>query len=89
MKFKGKISYSVEKSYPDYSVKFFNNLAADEYMVQDGRKQNWKILSDKEKIGDLLRRKPSVILVAENGLPGLPQIFLFRMAPINSMDFPD
>jgi hypothetical protein len=57
-------------------------------MVQDGRKQNWKILSDKEKLG-IYRRKPSVILVAENGLPGLPQIFLFRMAPINSMDFPD
>ena len=57
MKFKGKISYSVEKSYPDYSVNFFNNLAADEYMVQDGRKQNWKILSDKEKIGGFAAQK--------------------------------
>ncbi|WP_185290738.1 GLPGLI family protein [Chryseobacterium lactis] len=57
VKFKGKILYSVEKSYPDYAVNFFNNLAADEYMVQDARKQNWKILSDKEKIGGFTAQK--------------------------------
>ncbi|MGE8536412.1 MAG: GLPGLI family protein [Chryseobacterium sp.] len=51
IKFKGKISYSVEKVYPDYSVNFFTNLAADEYMVQDARKQEWKIYSDKAEIG--------------------------------------
>ncbi|UTX49793.1 GLPGLI family protein [Chryseobacterium sp. MA9] len=51
IKFKGKISYSVEKMYPDYSVNFFTNLAADEYVVQDARKQEWKIFSDKAEIG--------------------------------------
>lgn len=57
VKFKGKVRYSVEKSYPDYSMDFFNNLAADEYRVQDGRKQRWKILSDKEKIGEFSTQK--------------------------------
>ncbi|MBL1220724.1 GLPGLI family protein [Chryseobacterium sp. L7] len=57
IKFKGKIRYSVEKSYPDYSVNFFNSLGIDIYMVEDGRKQKWKILPDKAKIGELAAQK--------------------------------
>ncbi|TLX26660.1 GLPGLI family protein [Chryseobacterium indologenes] len=57
IKSKGKVYYSVEKMYPDYSVIFFNNLAADEYMVQDSRKQDWKILSDKQKVGGFIAQK--------------------------------
>lgn len=57
VKFKGKIRYSVEKNYPDYSINFFNSLSVDEYMVQDARKQDWKILSDKEKIGEFTAQK--------------------------------
>lgn len=57
IKNKGKVYYSVEKMYPDYSVNFFNNLAADEYMVQDSRRQEWKILLDKEKIGIFTTQK--------------------------------
>jgi len=57
IKFKGKVVHSVEKTYPDYSVRFFNNLSADEYMVQDERKQDWKILPDKEKTGGFSAQK--------------------------------
>lgn len=57
IKFKGKIRYSVEKSYPDYSVSFFNSLGIDRYMVEEGRKQKWKILPDKAKIGELAAQK--------------------------------
>ncbi|MGI9579769.1 GLPGLI family protein [Chryseobacterium sp. RRHN12] len=57
IKFKGKVLYSVEKSYPDYSVSFFNNLSADEYLVQDERKQGWQILPEKEKIGTFNAQK--------------------------------
>ena len=57
IKSKGKVYYSVEKMYPDYSVIFFNNLAADEYMVQDSREQDWKILSDKQKVGGFIAQK--------------------------------
>lgn len=57
IKLKGKIAYSVEKSYPDYSVNFFTNLSADEYMVQDKRRQEWKILPEKEKIGEFTAQK--------------------------------
>lgn len=57
IKFKGKIRYSVEKSYPDYSVFFFNSLGIDRYMVEERRKQKWKILPDKAKIGELAAQK--------------------------------
>lgn len=57
MKFKGKVRYSIEKSYPDYSVNYYTVLAADEYQVQDGRAQNWKILPDKVKIGEFSAQK--------------------------------
>lgn len=57
IKFKGKIRYSIEKMYPDYSVNFFTTLSAEEYLVQESRKQDWKILSGKEKIGEFNTQK--------------------------------
>ncbi len=54
---KGKVRYQVEKSYPDYSVHFFTHLGADEYMVQESRKLEWKILPEKEKVGQFNSQK--------------------------------
>ncbi|KMQ64873.1 hypothetical protein ACM46_11730 [Chryseobacterium angstadtii] len=56
-KFKGKVRYSVEKTYPAYSINFFTTLGSDEYMVQDGRTQNWKILPEREKVGNFTAHK--------------------------------
>lgn len=53
----GTIGFKVEKSYPDYKVIFFNRLDMDEYKVSDERKLNWKILQDKEKIGEFNAQK--------------------------------
>ncbi len=53
----GKIAFVVEKSYPDYKVLFFNPLEVDYYKVTDQRKMNWKILPEKEKIGEFNAQK--------------------------------
>jgi GLPGLI family protein len=53
----GIVSYVVEKSYPDYNILFFNRLDMDEYKVLDERKLSWKILPDKEKIGEFNTQK--------------------------------
>lgn len=53
----GKVSFAVEKSYPDYKVLFFNPLEVDFYKVNDQRKMDWKILPEKEKIGELNTQK--------------------------------
>jgi len=57
MGYKGEIRYSVEKSYPDYAVRYFNTLFSDEYLIQDTRNQQWKILPDKEQIGNFNAQK--------------------------------
>ena len=49
---KGKVRYSVLKTYPDYQVDFLNRIFADSYSVREDRKLNWRILPDKEKIGE-------------------------------------
>lgn len=56
---KGQISFVVEKSYPSYQTIFFNRLDNDinKYKVIDARKLNWKILPDKEKIGEFTAQK--------------------------------
>ncbi|UMQ42823.1 GLPGLI family protein [Chryseobacterium sp. Y16C] len=56
----GKISFTVEKSYPDYKVLFFNQLEVDHYKVNDQRKMDWKILPEKEKIGEFNAQKANV-----------------------------
>lgn len=53
----GLVPYVIEKSYPDFKVTFFNNLDMNKYKVSDNRKMDWKILSEKEKIGDLNAQK--------------------------------
>ncbi|MCT2564129.1 GLPGLI family protein [Chryseobacterium herbae] len=60
-KFRGKVRYSVEKAYPAYSVNFFTTLGSDEYLVQDGRTQNWKILPEKEKVENFITQKATCI----------------------------
>lgn len=49
---KGSVRYSVTKTYPDYKVNLHRRLSMDAYNISDDRKINWKISSDKEKIGE-------------------------------------
>ena len=49
---KGSVRYSVTKTYPDYKINLHRRLGMDAYNISDDRKINWKILSDKEKIGE-------------------------------------
>ncbi|ANF52314.1 hypothetical protein A0O34_18120 [Chryseobacterium glaciei] len=59
---KGQISFIVEKSYPSYQTIFFDRLDNDinKYKVIDTRKLNWKILPDKEKIGEFTAQKATL-----------------------------
>ncbi|AZI53864.1 GLPGLI family protein [Epilithonimonas vandammei] len=49
---KGDVRYSVTKTYPDYKINLHRRLGMDAYNISDDRKINWKILSEKEKIGE-------------------------------------
>ncbi|UFH32617.1 GLPGLI family protein [Chryseobacterium sp. C-71] len=56
-KAKGKVRYQIEKNYPDYSVNFFTQLGSSEYMIQESRKIDWKILPENEKVGEFNTQK--------------------------------
>ncbi|MCU7616466.1 GLPGLI family protein [Chryseobacterium sp. PBS4-4] len=56
----GLVPDVVEKTYPDFKIEFFNMLEMDKYKVTDKRKLDWKILPNKEKIGELSAQKASV-----------------------------
>ena len=49
---KRDVRYSVTKTYPDYKINLHRRLGMDAYSISDDRKINWKILSEKEKIGE-------------------------------------
>lgn len=49
---KAYVRYTVTKTYPDYKINLHRRLSMDAYNISDERKINWKILSDKEKIGE-------------------------------------
>lgn len=53
----GSVQHIVEKTYPDYKIQFFNRIDMDEYKVSDGRKIDWKILPDQQKVGELNAQK--------------------------------
>ena len=46
------VRYSVTKTYPDYKVNLHRRLGMDSYNISENRKINWKISSEKEKIGE-------------------------------------
>ena len=49
---KGSVRYSVTKTDPDYKINLHRRLGMDAYNISDDRKINWKILPEKEKIGE-------------------------------------
>lgn len=46
------VSYSVTKSYPEYSVDLHTGISSDKYKIPEETKPEWKILSDRQKIGE-------------------------------------
>ena len=48
----GTVSYSVTKTYPDYQVFLHTSISSDKYVVAEEQKPDWKIFSDKQKIGE-------------------------------------
>lgn len=53
----GQVSYKVTKSYPDNKTYLFTKIANDSYKVEEDKKPEWKILPDKQKIGEYNAQK--------------------------------
>ncbi|MCS3870146.1 GLPGLI family protein [Chryseobacterium ginsenosidimutans] len=50
-------SYKVMKSYPDFKTYLFTRVSTDQYKVKEEEKPVWKILADKQKIGEYNAQK--------------------------------
>lgn len=53
----GQVSYKVTKTYPDFTTYLFRNISSDRYKIKEGEKPEWKILSDRQKIGEYNTQK--------------------------------
>ena len=54
---KGTVRYRIIKDYPDFKISSVLNIGIDYYKVSDDRKLIWKILPDRQKIGDFNAQK--------------------------------
>ena len=53
----GQVSYKVTKSYPDFKTYLHTRVSMDQYKVKEDRKPEWKILPEKQKIGEYHTQK--------------------------------
>jgi len=53
----GQVNYKVTKEYPDFKTYLFTNISSDSYKVEEDKKPEWKILPDKQKIGEYNAQK--------------------------------
>lgn len=48
----GQVSYKVTKQYPDFKTYLFRSISMDKYKIKEDKKPEWKILPEKQKIGE-------------------------------------
>ncbi|MFC0425606.1 GLPGLI family protein [Chryseobacterium scophthalmum] len=53
----GMITYKVTKQYPDFKTHLFTRISNDSYKIEEDKKPEWKILPDKQKIGEYNAQK--------------------------------
>ncbi|MGN7863661.1 GLPGLI family protein [Chryseobacterium sp. 22458] len=53
----GQVSYKVTKQYPDFKTYLFRSISMDKYKIREDKKPEWKILPDKQKIGEYNAQK--------------------------------
>ncbi|WP_228420365.1 GLPGLI family protein [Chryseobacterium sp. 5_R23647] len=51
------ISYKVTKQYPDFKTHLFTRISNDSYKIEEDKKPEWKILPEKQKIGEYNAQK--------------------------------
>jgi len=53
----GQVSYKVTKQYPEFKTYLFTGISSDHYKIEEDQKPEWKILPDKQKIGEYNAQK--------------------------------
>lgn len=53
----GQVNYKVVKDYPDFRTYLSTKISTDQYKVKEDQKPVWKILPDKQKVGEYMAQK--------------------------------
>lgn len=53
----GQVAFKVTKQYPEFKTYLFRSISTDQYKIQEDKKPEWKILPEKEKIGEYNAQK--------------------------------
>ncbi|UFH32807.1 GLPGLI family protein [Chryseobacterium sp. C-71] len=53
----GSVGYKVTKQYPDFKTFLFLKVSSDNYKIAEDQKPEWKILPDKQKVGEYNAQK--------------------------------
>jgi len=53
----GQVSYKVTKQYPEFKTYLFTSVSTDKYKILEDKKPVWKILSEKQKVGEYNAQK--------------------------------
>ena len=62
----GEVKYEVQKTYPDYKIYLITNIDDDAYKVSEDRPINWKISTEKKKIGEFQTQKATTNFAGRN-----------------------
>nr|WP_314491605.1 GLPGLI family protein [uncultured Chryseobacterium sp.] len=53
----GQVQYKVTKYYPDFRTYLYTKVSSDSYKIEEDQKPEWKILPDKQKVGEYNAQK--------------------------------
>lgn len=53
----GQVGYKVTKAYPDFKTFLFLKISTDSYKIEEDQKPEWKILPEKQKVGEYNAQK--------------------------------
>lgn len=53
----GQVQYKVTKHYPDFTTYLYTKVSSDSYKIEEDQKPDWKILPEKQKVGEYNAQK--------------------------------
>ena len=84
----GQINFKVTKSYPDYTTFLYRKISSDRYKIAEDSKPEWKISSEKQKIGEYNTQKATTSFGGRDWIAWFTQEIPFQDGPYKFYGLP-
>ncbi|WP_312076027.1 GLPGLI family protein [Chryseobacterium sp.] len=84
----GQITFKVTKSYPEFKTFLYRKVAGDQYKIAEDSKPEWKISSEKQKIGDYNTQKATTSFGGREWIAWFTQEIPFQDGPYKFYGLP-